>query len=88
MKQCVAFVVGLGMPGTCPEHLQVSQERPGWPGHFEVPGRESVVVQSLQGHLWFGAGEEFLHGGTLCLLEWHSLAVSPCLLQDGTRHAS
>lgn len=52
MKQCVAFGAGQGMPGPCPEHLGVAQERHGWPGHLEAQGRESVVVQSLQGHLW------------------------------------
>lgn len=51
MKQPVAFVAGRGMPGTCPEHLEVAQESPGWPGLFEVQGRESVVAHSLQEHL-------------------------------------
>lgn len=80
MKQPVAFVAGQGMPGTCPEHLEVAQESPGWPGLFEVQGRESVVAHSLQEH--FGAGKEFhqipsAQGGILCLLQWNRLAVSP-----------
>lgn len=57
MKQCVAFEAGQGRPGICPEHLEVALESPGWPGHFERQGRESVVVQSLQGHLWVKKGK-------------------------------
>lgn len=58
MKQCIAFEAGQGRPGKVyPEHLGVALESPGWPGHFERQGRESVVVQSLQGHLWVKKGK-------------------------------
>lgn len=57
MKQFVAFVAGQDRPGIFPEHLGVALESPGWPGHFEVQGRESAVVQSLQGHLWVNKGK-------------------------------
>lgn len=62
-KQCEAFVAGQDMPGIYPEHLGVALESPGWPGHFEVQGRESVVVQSLQGHLRVKKGRsDSVHG--------------------------
>lgn len=50
-KQYVNFVVQQGMPDAWPEHLGVSQESPGLPAHSEGQARQSVVVQSLHGHL-------------------------------------
>lgn len=71
-KQYVNFVVQQGMSDAWPEHLGVSQESPGLPAHSEGQARQSVVVQSLHGHL--EAGMEFLwipsmHDGILCLLQ-------------------
>lgn len=47
----MGFVVGQGMPDDWSEHFGVAQESPGLPAHCEDQVRQSVVAQSLQGHL-------------------------------------
>lgn len=73
MKQCVAFGAGQGMPGPCPEHLGVAQERHGWPGHLEAQGSGvgcsgNLGSERLQGShslflVWRGFDDTHLNGG-------------------------